>query len=1368
MPRLDLEQAELVELSVVCPAEVTAGETLVVENLSGKKFDAVVPDGVQPGQTFKVFVAPARGGFDEDDCDEETTSTWVRSAYEEMGRKGAPGSADVLPDMLPVTRLRSPNLDPGSVATAPEGTVSLGPSPTAEGSPDSSERQKALTEDQCGATEIDEQAGKASGDAEDGVEPCTGEQQKAAEGGGRRPSREHMAVMGAMAGELEFLQRELGSSAVEAVAARTQQLRAMQPGPDPKDNKPSLQIKLEKAPQTPRSRQPGDAPSPRSPLSRSTAAEEWTAEAVTERVSQLVQLRLSERRKLRTAGQSPEKAARRAGRVNRRQSPTHREQEIARLAVPKRSRAPAERSPVGAPAHRWPPINVPWDYDSSSERAAADRGGGMVSSPPRRVAEEPAGVIFDKLSDPSVFPVSVACKHSVMRGTGPSPTRLASRRNPTPEPESRQPRLSKKAAKATADRLTDPNTFTGTQRFRLERTAVQRPTGDGTSATVRELSQVLRRDDVNVSSPRYSSPARSKKEPKMVKKRREQVTPGVCRVRGIGVESGSATVHRNCKGGDLALLNKQRHTAAQQREVVNRLFAAAADKDARIRAHRGMQLLQAHRKRMVESCLEQWRRYTSSARRLKQNRMSAQNGTPRLTSESSGDVLQRNEEWYAEKLSKQKAAVLKAEKTARDLATTATRQQQVRKKSGGGGRQDDGRTGDEDTRPLAERSESWMFEKRKKLEVARKQQEKMHRLKVTSSFSKPPSRKGGAGGGAGVAKEGDIAQTEGNLIERNKAWIEEKHKRLERAAQMAEQEAREMAQQTAKAVVRRVEGEESFEERNTIWIEEKDKRTAARLAEREAEKKKLFSPATNRWSVQTPAAELRVGKKTYEATVADFGKQVAWLRDISLVLADPPLADGPLANMEAIRGSVAVIVLGGTPRVEQARRAQVANAVGVIFIDGTDRTTRSKITAQEALETRKTVHVTDSHEGAPSDLDLRELPIVTIQTSDGATISAQLPCTCSLFFGAGFEVRNAAWADEKARTLRRRQSAAKKAAKKAASQLHPKRKRKTPAQLADGDLGFEQRIKEWEEERRQRLALNTERAREKEMALCKPSGGRSPPHLAKNSVRASAQRLSLLRTTSSRGDGDSHDATSVTGWSTRSLSPAIDASPTGGGNSVGCEQSDSIAIRRLLELQPAVGACPESLHEPEPEPEAESAPQAQQSDQGGGEEQGGDRGEREEGEEGWRGGAAAGHSDGSSSDDSDDSDTSEDEEGSEDGDTGGYNLRVICPTGLLPGQGLALTAPDGREVTVGVPPGVRPGDEFEVHVEDIGEVDSEDDIIALAGLGAEGEMPAPLFLQYQSGVLSHDGVADAATAAEAAAEALAANPFHSELAAMLS
>ena len=182
MPRLDLEQAELVELSVVCPAEVTAGETLVVENLSGKKFDACVPDGVQPGQTFKVFVAPARGGFDEDDCDEETTSTWVRSAYEELGRKGAPGSADVLPDMLPVTR--SPNLDPGSVATAPEGTVPLGPSTTAEGSPDSSERQKALTEDQCGATEIDEQAGKASGDAEDGVEPCTGEQQKAAEGGG--------------------------------------------------------------------------------------------------------------------------------------------------------------------------------------------------------------------------------------------------------------------------------------------------------------------------------------------------------------------------------------------------------------------------------------------------------------------------------------------------------------------------------------------------------------------------------------------------------------------------------------------------------------------------------------------------------------------------------------------------------------------------------------------------------------------------------------------------------------------------------------------------------------------------------------------------------------------------------------------------------------------------------------------------------------------------------------------------------------------------------------------------------------------------------------------------------------------------------
>lgn len=43
-------------------------------------------------------------------------------------------------------------------------------------------------------------------------------------------------------------------------------------------------------------------------------------------------------------------------------------------------------------------------------------------------------------------------------------------------------------------------------------------------------------------------------------------------------------------------------------------------------------------------------------------------------------------------------------------------------------------------------------------------------------------------------------------------------------------------------------------------------------------------------------------------------------------------------------------------------------------------------------------------------------------------------------------------------------------------------------------------------------------------------------------------------------------------------------------------------------------------------------------------------------------------------------------------------LTVACPAGVVPGQQIQLTLPQGGAVTVAVPPGVSPGQQFQVQI----------------------------------------------------------------------
>ena len=135
------------------------------------------------------------------------------------------------------------------------------------------------------------------------------------------------------------------------------------------------------------------------------------------------------------------------------------------------------------------------------------------------------------------------------------------------------------------------------------------------------------------------------------------------------------------------------------------------------------------------------------------------------------------------------------------------------------------------------------------------------------------------------------------------------------------------------------------------------------------------------------------GEVEINATVAAFGERVARLSNVPLILAYPPLADAALTNAHEIRGAVAVIARGAVPFVEKARRAQAADAVGVIFINETDE-------PYVAL-------------GMDGDSDI-VLPVVCVRRSDGETLHKKIAaskgvrhhCTASLSFGNSVAVSN--------------------------------------------------------------------------------------------------------------------------------------------------------------------------------------------------------------------------------------------------------------------------------------------------------------------------------------------------------------------------
>ena len=135
------------------------------------------------------------------------------------------------------------------------------------------------------------------------------------------------------------------------------------------------------------------------------------------------------------------------------------------------------------------------------------------------------------------------------------------------------------------------------------------------------------------------------------------------------------------------------------------------------------------------------------------------------------------------------------------------------------------------------------------------------------------------------------------------------------------------------------------------------------------------------------------GQTEISAVVAAFGERVARLSNVPLIRAYPPLADAQLSNPHEIRGAIALIARGRVPFVEKARRAQVADAVGVIFINDTDE-------PYVAL-------------GMDGDSDI-VLPAVCVRRSDGANICEQIAqakgvrhlCTGSLSFGNSTAVSN--------------------------------------------------------------------------------------------------------------------------------------------------------------------------------------------------------------------------------------------------------------------------------------------------------------------------------------------------------------------------
>lgn len=80
----------------------------------------------------------------------------------------------------------------------------------------------------------------------------------------------------------------------------------------------------------------------------------------------------------------------------------------------------------------------------------------------------------------------------------------------------------------------------------------------------------------------------------------------------------------------------------------------------------------------------------------------------------------------------------------------------------------------------------------------------------------------------------------------------------------------------------------------------------------------------------------RHSDSVFQAIYAVFGPRSAFSG--IAVMCDPPLADGPIANADQIRGNVAMVRRGVIPFTEKARKLSKAGAISVIFINTDDTT----------------------------------------------------------------------------------------------------------------------------------------------------------------------------------------------------------------------------------------------------------------------------------------------------------------------------------------------------------------------------------------------------------------------------------------------
>eukprot|EP01046_Picozoa_sp_COSAG06_P017907 COSAG06_NODE_1231_length_10153_cov_60.823623_8_plen_312_part_00 len=102
---------------------------------------------------------------------------------------------------------------------------------------------------------------------------------------------------------------------------------------------------------------------------------------------------------------------------------------------------------------------------------------------------------------------------------------------------------------------------------------------------------------------------------------------------------------------------------------------------------------------------------------------------------------------------------------------------------------------------------------------------------------------------------------------------------------------------------------------------------------------------------------------------ADAGGQHHAEHGVRAVASDPPYADVPLHNANAVRGAVAIVQRGLCTFLDKARRVQEAGGVGVIFVN--------------SAETLFVPHGTDDDPGG----DIR-IPAVCLRKKDGEALLA--------------------------------------------------------------------------------------------------------------------------------------------------------------------------------------------------------------------------------------------------------------------------------------------------------------------------------------------------------------------------------------------